>query len=133
MESIPPDNLESGKTMASEKKATPKAVPVPAPASKAETVTDKASPVADKAAPAADAAAAPESGDKPSGGSGYSRGEGQKAVTQAYKDNWNAIFGASAAKKPTKKTATANKSKTKKTKKTPAKKAKAAKAKKKKL
>jgi hypothetical protein len=22
----------------------------------------------------------------------YSRGEGQKAVTQAYKDNWNAIF-----------------------------------------
>jgi hypothetical protein len=126
MESIPPDNLESGKTMASEKKATPKA----APASKAETVADKASPVADKAAPAADAAAPAESGDKPSGGSGYSRGEGQKAVTQAYKDNWNAIFGASAAKKPTKKTATAKKTKTKKT---PAKKAKAAKAKKKKL
>jgi hypothetical protein len=24
--------------------------------------------------------------------SGYSRGEGQKPVTQAYKDNWNAIF-----------------------------------------
>jgi hypothetical protein len=23
----------------------------------------------------------------------YGRGEGQKAVTQAYKDNWNAIFG----------------------------------------
>ena len=23
----------------------------------------------------------------------YSRGEGQKAVTQAYKDNWNAIYG----------------------------------------
>ena len=23
----------------------------------------------------------------------YSIGEGQKAVTQAYKDNWNAIFG----------------------------------------
>ena len=23
----------------------------------------------------------------------YSRGEGQKPVTQAYKDNWNAIFG----------------------------------------
>jgi hypothetical protein len=22
----------------------------------------------------------------------YSRGEGQKAVTQAYKDNWNAIY-----------------------------------------
>jgi hypothetical protein len=25
--------------------------------------------------------------------SSYSRGEGQKPVTQAYKDNWNAIFG----------------------------------------
>jgi hypothetical protein len=23
----------------------------------------------------------------------YSRGEGQKPVTQAYKDNWNAIYG----------------------------------------
>ena len=23
----------------------------------------------------------------------YSRGEGQKAVTKEYKDNWNAIFG----------------------------------------
>ena len=29
----------------------------------------------------------------------YSRGEGQKPVTQAYKDNWNAIF----AKKKTRK------------------------------
>jgi hypothetical protein len=25
--------------------------------------------------------------------SGYSRGEGQKAVTNAYRDNWNAIYG----------------------------------------
>jgi hypothetical protein len=25
--------------------------------------------------------------------SGYSRGEGQKPVSKAYKDNWNAIFG----------------------------------------
>jgi hypothetical protein len=25
--------------------------------------------------------------------SGYSRGEGQKPVSQAYKDNWNVIFG----------------------------------------
>jgi hypothetical protein len=29
----------------------------------------------------------------------YSRGEGQKAVTQAYKDNWNAIFGEKKKKK----------------------------------
>jgi hypothetical protein len=25
--------------------------------------------------------------------SGYSRGEGQKPVTKAYRDNWNAIYG----------------------------------------
>ncbi len=31
--------------------------------------------------------------------SGYSRGEGQKAVTQAYKDNWNAIYGKKKKKK----------------------------------
>ena len=29
----------------------------------------------------------------------YSRGEGQKAVTQIYKDNWNAIFGKKKKKK----------------------------------
>jgi len=29
---------------------------------------------------------------KPDTPKNYSRGEGQKAVTQAYKDNWNAIF-----------------------------------------
>ena len=37
---------------------------------------------------------------KPEGGetaadspSGYSRGEGQKPVSKAYKDNWNVIYG----------------------------------------
>lgn len=29
----------------------------------------------------------------------YSRGEGQKPVSQAYKDNWNAIFGKAKKKK----------------------------------
>ena len=41
----------------------------------------------------------------------YSRGEGQKPVTQAYKDNWNAIFAKKKTKKSTKKSA---KKKTKK-------------------
>ena len=31
--------------------------------------------------------------------SGYSRGEGQKPVSQAYKDNWNAIYGKKKKKK----------------------------------
>ena len=44
---------------------------------------------------AADAAPAKaEGGEKEAGSpSGYHRGEGQKPVTQAYKDNWNLIFG----------------------------------------
>lgn len=31
--------------------------------------------------------------------SGYSRGEGQKPVSKAYKDNWNAIYGKKKSKK----------------------------------
>jgi len=31
--------------------------------------------------------------------SGYSRGEGQKPVSKAYKDNWNAIYGRQKKKK----------------------------------
>ena len=49
---------------------------------------------------------APKDTPKPEGGAtaaaapaNYSRGEGQKPVTAAYKENWNAIF----AKKSTKK------------------------------
>ena len=30
---------------------------------------------------------------------GYNRGEGQKPVTTAYKENWNAIFGKKTKKK----------------------------------
>ncbi len=32
------------------------------------------------------------SGDSAGAPSGYSRGEGQKPVSKAYKDNWNVIF-----------------------------------------
>jgi hypothetical protein len=41
------------------------------------------------AEPKSEAPAEPKS----EAGKNYSRGEGQKAVTQAYKDNWNTIFG----------------------------------------
>jgi hypothetical protein len=41
-----------------------------------------------------------ESGEKAaSSPSGYSRGEGQKPVSKAYRDNWNAIFGNKKKKK----------------------------------
>ena len=35
--------------------------------------------------------------------SGYSRGEGQKPVSKAYKDNWNAIYAKKKKKKKKKK------------------------------
>ena len=78
--------------------------------------TPKAEPTAKKDAASADKSAstdtsktldAPKTADPPkaadatkteatdTGGApkNYSRGEGQKAVTQAYRDNWHAIFG----------------------------------------
>ena len=66
--------------------AAPAAKSEPTPAAKSETApAGKGTP--DAASPKTDggekAGAAPAS---------YSRGEGQKPVTQAYKDNWNAIF-----------------------------------------
>ena len=65
------------------------------PAPKSETVTKKKdeSQPKDKSASAAEpskAAGAEKAAEAPSG---YSRGEGQKPVSQAYKDNWNAIYG----------------------------------------
>jgi hypothetical protein len=78
--------------MASDDKKT-KATPAPkaeaAPAKKEAPTKDKATD-APKAEGIETAAAAPKS---------YSRGEGQKPVSQAYKDNWNAIYGTKAKKK----------------------------------
>ena len=51
---------------------------------------DSTKPEAAKSESSEPTAAAPKS---------YSRGEGQKPVSQAYKDNWNAIFGKKAKKK----------------------------------
>ena len=75
------------------------------PAPKAEAAATKKDAVQpkDKSAPAADApkaAAAEKTAEVPSG---YSRGEGQKPVSQAYKDNWNAIYGKKAKKTAKKK------------------------------
>ena len=70
----------------------PKAATAPKSEPAKEKPKDKAS---SEAAPAKaegteKAAAAPAS---------YSRGEGQKPVSKAYKDNWNAIFAKKRAKK----------------------------------
>jgi hypothetical protein len=81
---------------------------------KAGPAAKKAAAVADKSAaataPAKAADATPAKSAEPAAATGggettaaapksYSRGEGQKPVTQAYKDNWNAIFGKDAKKK----------------------------------
>ena len=53
----------------------------------------------DKTTPDADRSKA-ESGEKAAGSpSGYSRGEGQKPVSKAYRDNWNAIYAKKKKKK----------------------------------
>jgi hypothetical protein len=101
---------ERGKTMATDSKkpkaeAAPKkdaAAKVESPAAKAapkdtskpDTPKDTSKPDTPKDA------SKPESGETATAApSNYSRGEGQKPVTAAYKENWNAIF----AKKGTKK------------------------------
>ncbi len=71
------------------------------PAAKPETAAAKkdASVAKSKSPPAPDAPKTEgvEKAADPS--SGYSRGEGQKPVSQAYKDNWNAIYGKKKKKK----------------------------------
>jgi hypothetical protein len=56
--------------------------------------TGDAKGTADATSSADAAPAKAEGGEKEAGSpSGYHRGEGQKPVTQAYKDNWNLILG----------------------------------------
>lgn len=52
-----------------------------------------------KSLPAPDAPKTESSEKMADPSSGYSRGEGQKPVSQAYKDNWTAIYGKKKKKK----------------------------------
>jgi hypothetical protein len=75
--------VEKSKTVEKAKEATPK------PVAESKDVAAKAEPTKDAAAKAeptteSKADAAPKK---------QGRGEGQKPVTQAYKNNWNDIFG----------------------------------------
>ena len=65
---------------------------VPAPKTEVAS-TKKDEGVAKSKSPSAADAPKTEGGEKATDpSSGYSRGEGQKPVSQAYKDNWNAIY-----------------------------------------
>jgi hypothetical protein len=76
-----------------------KAKPVPAPKTEVAATKKDAGVAKDKSPSAADVTKT-ESGEKAADPvSGYSRGEGQKPVSQAYKDNWNAIYAKKKKKK----------------------------------
>ena len=84
--------------MAGDKKTKSDPVPKkPDPAPKSETTaTDKSaagvdSPKAKAGEKAADKA--PDGAKAADPATSYSRGEGQKPVSRAYRDNWNVIFG----------------------------------------
>jgi hypothetical protein len=85
------------KTMARDDKKTSR-VPKNGATEKKEVAAkeDKGQPK-DKTTPDADRSKA-ESGEK-ADSSGYSRGEGQKPVSKAYRDNWNAIYAKKQKKK----------------------------------
>ena len=88
-----------GKTMARDDKKTSPA-PKSGAAEKKEVAAkkDEGQPK-DKTAPDADRSKA-ESGEKAaSSPSDYSRGEGQKPVSKAYRENWNAIYAKKEKKK----------------------------------
>ena len=59
---------------------------------KTEPAAKKADAPKDKGAPDAASSKAESVVKADAAPANYSRGEGQKPVTQAYKDNWNAIF-----------------------------------------
>jgi hypothetical protein len=96
----------SKKTASAPKKAPAILKGTAAPAKAVEAAPAKTADAPAKAADAAPAKTADATPAKAEGGEtagaapkNYSRGEGQKPVTQAYKDNWNAIFGSDAKKK----------------------------------
>jgi hypothetical protein len=81
-----------------------------APAEASPKLAARERPAKEKSAPAEGSpkAEAAETGAAPAT---YSRGEGQKAVTRAYKENWNAIFAKKSIRKSIKKRVNAKKKK----------------------
>jgi hypothetical protein len=63
------------------------------PAPKKETPVADKSAAADKTVAVADSPKVESSEKVADPSKSYSRGEGQKPVSKAYKDNWNVIFG----------------------------------------
>jgi len=66
---------------------------------KADPAPEKEAAAKNKSTPGEDVSKAEGSETAAATPSNYSRGEGQKPVTTAYKENWNAIFAKKNAKK----------------------------------
>jgi len=71
----------------------------PAPKNEAPPKKKNEVPPKDKSTTGADLSKAEGGEIDASSPSGYSRGEGQKPVSRAYKDNWNVIFAKKKRKK----------------------------------
>jgi hypothetical protein len=92
-----PDKKSAAKAPAQEKPAPKDKAAAAAPAkteAKTESKTEAKTEAKAEAKNDAKTDAKPEAAP-----SNYSRGEGQKVVSQAYKDNWNDIFGKKSKKK----------------------------------
>jgi hypothetical protein len=85
------DDKKTTKTDAAPKDAGPKK----AAAAETKTATG-AEPAKPEAKPEGKAEAGEKTADAPAS---YSRGEGQKPVSKAYKEHWNAIYGKKKKKK----------------------------------
>ena len=86
------DDKKTTKTAAAPKDAGPKKEA----AAETKTATG-AEPAKSEAKPEGKAEAGEKAADAPAS---YSRGEGQKPVSKAYKDTWNASYGKKKRKKP---------------------------------
>jgi hypothetical protein len=88
--------------MSSNSKQT-KAAPAPksaeAKTAEAKTASTPAKETAAKETPAKETAKTESGGGADSAPANYSRGEGQKPVSDAYRANWNVIFGDKKSKK----------------------------------
>src|SRR5437762_6477826 len=95
------DDNKTTKTDAAPKDAAPKgAAPKDAGPKKAAAAETKSATGAEPAKPEVKPEGKAEVGEKAADApAGYSRGEGQKPVSKAYKENWNAIYGKKKKKK----------------------------------
>ena len=66
---------------------------------KTDPAPKKEAPAKDKSTSSVDKSKAEDGAKVADPSTGYSRGEGQKPVSKAYKDNWNAIFAKKTARK----------------------------------